>query len=111
MNEILKIDTPLFFYYKCRNKIIFVLKIFAGVFCENTFCDTITCRNGGTCLNGNGSWSCDCSEEFTGVLCESLVEDCGVTRCSGHGFCDVIDSKKCRCFDGWTGKKNQIAIK
>lgn len=32
-------------------------------------CESNPCENGGTCVDGNNSWSCDCPEGFYGETC------------------------------------------
>ena len=34
-------------------------------------CSSVTCANGGTCVDGVNQYSCACQEGFTGNLCES----------------------------------------
>jgi len=43
-------------------------------------CPVDACDNGGTCVDGVGSYSCDCDEDFKGDACELAV---------GCGDCDV----------------------
>ena len=33
-------------------------------------CDPNPCENGGTCVDGITTFTCDCEEDFTGLRCE-----------------------------------------
>ena len=35
-----------------------------------TFCDHVTCKNGGTCLNRKSGYVCVCKKDFWGSACE-----------------------------------------
>ena len=54
---------------------------------------SVTCLNGGTCTNTNGSFVCTCPPEYTGQLCE--FSDCGC----GPGFeCETLEGM-ITCFE------------
>lgn len=36
-------------------------------------CDPEPCLNGGTCVEGDGTFTCDCAAGYTGTLCETGV--------------------------------------
>lgn len=66
-------------------------------------CDPNPCQNGGTCMDGAGTFTCTCPRGFMGMRCETNVDDCSARPCA-HGTCtDGIDSYTCTCEDGWYG--------
>ncbi|XP_076814498.1 uncharacterized protein LOC143460766 isoform X1 [Clavelina lepadiformis] len=58
------------------------------------FCYPDPCNGRGKCLQGNGGYTCTCSDEFTGSECEDILS---------NSFCDA-NSEICRnggtCIDG-----------
>ena len=56
---------------------------YSGVLCQTQIdnCASRPCLNGGTCTNGVGSYSCECTPHFTGETCEEEVE----------GKCPIVD--------------------
>ena len=38
------------------------------------YCDSSPCKNGGTCSEGSGTYSCTCPPRFTGKSCETEGE-------------------------------------
>ena len=58
-----------------RTLIIFDLG-YSGVLCQTQIdnCASRPCLNGGTCTNGVGSYSCECTSHFTGETCGDEVE-------------------------------------
>ncbi|XP_052226129.1 hyaluronan-binding protein 2-like isoform X1 [Dreissena polymorpha] len=64
------------------------------------------CKNGGTCINTQGSFLCNCPPEWTGKFCEIDVNECltGLSRCENGGTCvNEIGGYKCLCPPGFTG--------
>ncbi len=61
------------------------------------------CQNNGTCsIEKNGTIYCDCSEKFSGKLCEiSVFDACFNQTCNGQGVCSSfgpnIDDYNCSC--------------
>ncbi|KAJ8318762.1 hypothetical protein KUTeg_003853 [Tegillarca granosa] len=63
-------------------------------------CSKNWCFNGGTCNNKDfgDRYSCTCPQGYTGVRCETNIDDCTGVTCPGGGICiDSIDSYLCRC--------------
>lgn len=62
------------------------------------------CRNGGNCVDGVGSFSCDCSPGFEGVHCEIDVDECASHPCMNGASCtDYVNSFVCECQQGFDG--------
>lgn len=64
------------------------------------------CRNGGTCVDANGSVSCSCKKAFYGDLCEKVNNPCDQQPCV-HGFCSAkmdYEGFNCVCLKGYAGK-------
>ncbi|KRZ65772.1 Protocadherin Fat 1 [Trichinella papuae] len=64
-----------------------------GKFCENTVnaCNERQwCQNGGTCHNYEGSYRCDCMDNYSGKNC--------------------TDSKACKCTEGFVGANCELKI-
>ena len=49
---------------------------------DHDACDGHQCRNGGSCLPNNQTYSCACSKEFSGIFCETdIIDDCSSNPC------------------------------
>jgi hypothetical protein len=60
--------------------------------------------NGGLCQPHASSYSCECTNEFTGKNCEHLRDPCEEISCSKHGVCTAQNGKAhCVCDIGFTG--------
>ncbi|OCT80638.1 hypothetical protein XELAEV_18027451mg [Xenopus laevis] len=73
--------------------------------CKN---NSTNCTANSTCMNTNGSFSCECNNGFTkvGGLCEDIDECASNTtnNCSIDAICSNIDgSFKCQCKSNYTG--------
>ncbi|MAM05550.1 MAG: hypothetical protein CMD06_06310, partial [Flavobacteriales bacterium] len=40
-------------------------------------CESNPCLNGGICTDGDNSYTCECTENFEGENCETLIDTCG----------------------------------
>ena len=71
----------------------------SGDRCENDpdVCTLNTCQNGGTCNEGLcNTYTCDCTDEFTGDNCETPI--CQPDSCKNGGNCSVSDNViVCEC--------------
>lgn len=66
-------------------------------------CAGHACENGGTCIDGHQSYSCDCPSGFAGDFCQTNVDDCSADPCE-HGSCqDGVGTYSCQCDTGWAG--------
>ncbi|MGH0165677.1 UNVERIFIED_CONTAM: hypothetical protein FKN15_051961 [Acipenser sinensis] len=70
----------------CQNDQIILLK--AGPLCnvEIDECNSNPCRNGGTCVDEENGFRCQCPEGFHDLLCYSEVDECSSSPCV-HGTC------------------------
>ncbi|KAJ8038778.1 IgGFc-binding protein [Holothuria leucospilota] len=68
-------------------------------------CTSDPCKNGGTCQNEVGSFTCFCSPPWTGATCETNVDECvGVNDCHQNATCvDTEGSYTCFCNEGFIG--------
>lgn len=84
----------------------------ANGMCEgNDPCASNPCVNNGTCsANPAGGYRCSCPPGFTGVNCETEIDECESDPCV-HGMCeDGINSYSCNCAPGWTGVNCETEI-
>ena len=53
---------------------------FAGVNCEVNIdeCESNTCQNNATCVDGINNFTCSCQPGFTGRFCETNINECEV---------------------------------
>ncbi|XP_022339861.2 uncharacterized protein LOC111134788 [Crassostrea virginica] len=69
-----------------------------------------TCKNGGTCVSDEMSFSCLCRAGWTGVYCEKDHNECLKNPCNGRPCTNTVGSYSCGCLDGYTGKDCSIDI-
>ena len=63
------------------------------------------CRNGATCVNNDGSFTCNCSVGYEGDLCNMDIDECATNNTCENGICDNTDgSFQCTCDAGFTGE-------
>lgn len=56
------------------------------------------CKNGATCINYPGSFTCACATGFTGQLCEADIDECKSSPCQNNGVClNLIGEFECNC--------------
>lgn len=63
------------------------------------------CQNGGTCVDGIGTYTCSCATGYSGPTCATNVDDCpAVNPCQNGGTCvDGVNTYSCSCPMGFTG--------
>ena len=64
---------------------------------ETDYCSGVNCGDNGVCRNVVNSFQCTCSPGFTGVLCETNIDDCVGVDCTGNGQYTVIYMSVCVC--------------
>lgn len=69
-------------------------------------CESSKCINGATCQPLGKGYNCACVAGFTGVFCETNIDDCASSPCFFGGTCkDEIDDFSCVCEGNFTGKR------
>ncbi|XP_055847074.1 cubilin homolog [Episyrphus balteatus] len=72
-------------------------------------CESIPCKNGGTCYNLYEDFNCECPNAWTGKTCETDVDECqnfnGTdSGCQNNGVCiNLPGSYRCNCTNGFHG--------
>ena len=67
-------------------------------------CHLATCHNGGTCVEGDASYTCVCAPGYTGENCETDIDECSSFPCQNKGKCvDSVNGYTCSCDPGFTG--------
>uniref|UniRef100_A0A1I8FXI3 Delta-like protein n=2 Tax=Macrostomum lignano TaxID=282301 RepID=A0A1I8FXI3_9PLAT len=71
-------------------------------------CFAGACLNGGQCIDGNSSYTCNCSDTgFRGANCSENIDDCASPSnpCSNGGVCiDGVKNYTCQCLAGYSGR-------
>ena len=63
------------------------------------------CRNGGSCINTEGGYTCQCRHGYEGRDCLINTDDCASSPCQNGGTClDGTGEFKCLCVDGFGGE-------
>ncbi|KAI6661894.1 Neurogenic locus Notch protein-like [Oopsacas minuta] len=77
-----------------------------GDFCQEDIidCTPNLCQNSGKCIEGNNTYTCDCSGTgYEGDNCE--VDPCSPDPCLNNGVCTNSSGDfSCECIGGFTGK-------
>lgn len=68
-------------------------------------CDSGPCQHSGTCVNhGGGEYSCLCTRQYVGKLCEMKVDKCDPNPCLHGGSCSsTFYSFTCQCTPKFMG--------
>lgn len=69
-------------------------------------CENATCYNGGTCMDGNNTYSCVCTQNYTGFHCGVKIDMCHRNSCI-HGHCE---DNKCICETGYSYNGSQCEV-
>lgn len=71
---------------------------YQGALCDEPFCLLEPCQNGGFCLTIDDTPSCKCSFGYTGIHCETEINECESNPCQNGGVCiNLIGKYKCKC--------------
>ncbi|XP_022795937.1 neurogenic locus notch homolog protein 1-like isoform X3 [Stylophora pistillata] len=69
------------------------------------------CQNGGTCVNQNGGYKCNCKPGYQGINCQQDVNECLTRPCRNSGTCENLSgSYRCKCKPGYLGKHCEIVF-
>uniref|UniRef100_A0A7N8WRN9 Eyes shut homolog n=1 Tax=Mastacembelus armatus TaxID=205130 RepID=A0A7N8WRN9_9TELE len=75
-----------------------------------------SCLNGATCITTSQpscppQYTCKCPLGFTGVKCESEINECDSSPCQHNGKCsDLLGRYECQCPTGFLGKNCEVDI-
>jgi len=92
---------------------------YTGVNCQENINDCLnaTCYNGGLCIDGINSYTCDCRWPFMGRYCQTQMKcmisgsDDAESTCKNGGVCvDQEQGPKCLCKQGFEGVDCSIKI-
>ncbi|RMX48625.1 hypothetical protein pdam_00008003 [Pocillopora damicornis] len=79
-------------------------------------CDTVPCKNGGTCVvhfSDSSRYYCNCGEWFVGNNCGVQIYPCDSNPCQNGATCGNdphnISKYKCQCADWFTGANCQVS--
>ena len=83
---------------------------FQGDRCQINYDDCVgnLCQNGGRCVDGVNTYTCDCPPNYTGENCEIDVDEClDGNPCQNGATCtNTRGSYQCYCVNGFEGEKN-----
>lgn len=91
---------------------------FTGYNCKENINDCInaTCHNGGLCIDGINSYTCDCPWPYSGRYCETRLT-CSLNFCKNNSTCieEYDETKnditsKCLCSSGYMGVDCSIKL-
>ena len=75
-------------------------------------CASNPCAATGKCFDTPSGFQCVCSLGYTGVYCQTNIDDCASSLCLYGGICvDRVNSYKCVCSEGFKGKNCEIKEK
>ncbi len=68
-------------------------------------CEVNKCENNSTCVDGIGSYKCECLPGTYGDYCEKKIQFCSkeFNPCKNGQCVEVGDGYECSCTAGWTG--------
>ncbi|XP_061627170.1 slit homolog 2 protein isoform X8 [Phyllopteryx taeniolatus] len=86
---------------------------FEGDSCEFNIddCEDNDCENNSTCVDGVNNYTCMCSPEYTGELCEEKLDFCApeLNPCQHDSKCILTpQGYKCECTPGYVGEHCEL---
>jgi EGF-like domain len=89
----------------------------SGIHCEQPAsrpCSSSPCRHNGTCIEGiGGSFVCQCTSGYVGLLCDIAPTPCSSNPCWNNATCRVdVDGVGyvCDCSQGFTGRQCETSV-
>ncbi|KAL3877080.1 hypothetical protein ACJMK2_034835 [Sinanodonta woodiana] len=80
---------------------------YAKDYCE----DGNPCMNGGACVSQTIGYHCNCPVGYTGLNCQTNINDCTNTSCLNGGVCiDGVNTFTCNCTSAYQGQNCQNII-
>ena len=81
---------------------------FKGRNCQENIddCGGNLCKNGGRCVDGVNTYTCQCPANWQGGYCLEDVDECSLNNpCQNHGTCQNTEGGyECICVNGFIGK-------
>lgn len=57
-----------------------------------------------SCIDGINSFTCACPSGYTGLFCETDIDECDNNKCQRGSTCkDIVGAYMCICPPGWNG--------
>ncbi|XP_060576588.1 neurogenic locus protein delta-like isoform X2 [Ruditapes philippinarum] len=85
--------------------------IFDFMYKDTDQCQSNPCLNNGTCVDGDRSYTCNCTERWSGINCEIDIDECLYQPCENNGECvNEINGFVCFCADGYEGYRCQNEV-
>uniref|UniRef100_A0A670YIW6 Slit guidance ligand 3 n=1 Tax=Pseudonaja textilis TaxID=8673 RepID=A0A670YIW6_PSETE len=68
-------------------------------------CEDNDCENNSTCMDGINNYACLCLPNYTGELCDEVINHCvpELNPCKHEAKCISLD-RECECLPGYSGK-------
>ncbi|KAL8587634.1 hypothetical protein ACOMHN_045323 [Nucella lapillus] len=93
----------------CQGNVCRCPSAWTGRYCQDDVneCLTSPCQSGGSCTNSPGSFTCQCTSEFYGPVCEHEYQ-CVSGPCRNGATCqDEPNGYQCQCLFGYYGDQCQ----
>ncbi|XP_023473039.1 slit homolog 3 protein [Equus caballus] len=74
-------------------------------------CEDNDCENNATCVDGINNYVCVCPPNYTGELCDEVIDHCvpGTNLCQHEAKCISLDKGfRCECLPGYSGKLCEV---
>uniref|UniRef100_A0A8C0QVE3 Slit homolog 3 protein n=1 Tax=Canis lupus dingo TaxID=286419 RepID=A0A8C0QVE3_CANLU len=74
-------------------------------------CEDNDCENNATCVDGINNYVCVCPPNYTGELCDEVIDHCvpEINLCQHEAKCISLDKGfRCECLPGYSGKLCEV---
>uniref|UniRef100_A0A8C9UDL7 Slit guidance ligand 3 n=1 Tax=Serinus canaria TaxID=9135 RepID=A0A8C9UDL7_SERCA len=74
-------------------------------------CEDNDCENNSTCVDGINNYVCLCPPNYTGELCDEVIDHCvpDLNPCQHESKCVPLDKgTRCECLPGYSGKHCEV---